>query len=345
MYNKTLERNSLPLCDNATTKDNLIMNKESIYQEYKNKLPKYERAERNIKGAINEFLVDNDIPFLTVSSRIKDFDSFYDKITRKDYGNPFEDNEDFCGIRIILYYLDDIEKVQKIIEDNFSIQETENKSDKLELNEFGYRSNHLIIKIDNTWCVTPNYKGLEDIKIEIQIRTSLMHTWAAIEHQLGYKANQELDKKLKRKLYLISAKLEDADIQFQEIKHQADNYQKLTIQKSKKAGEFVGTELNIDTLQALLKFNFPEYSESREMEERLLDRIIDANLTIRDISFYAQQLIPYKEMIDTQVTSEEKTTRANLMLYGLEIFSPIFKTIAGDDRLRIIDSVKESLKK
>ncbi|MBU4109453.1 hypothetical protein KJ988_00445 [bacterium] len=233
------------------------MNKESIYQEYKNKLPNYERAERNIKGAINEFLNDNDIPFLTVSSRIKDFDSFYNKITRKDYENPFADNEDFCGIRIILYYLDDIEKVQKIIEDNFSIQETENKSDKLELNEFGYRSNHLIIKIDSSWCVTPNYKGLEDIKIEIQIRTSLMHTWAAIEHQLGYKANQELDKKLKRKLYLISAKLEDADIQFQEVKHQADNYQKLTIQESKKAGEFVGTELNIDTLQALLKFYFP----------------------------------------------------------------------------------------
>lgn len=56
------------------------MNKESVYQEYKNRLPKYERSERNIKGAINEFLNENDIPFLTVSSRIKDFDSFYEKI-------------------------------------------------------------------------------------------------------------------------------------------------------------------------------------------------------------------------------------------------------------------------
>ncbi|MBA3025302.1 MAG: hypothetical protein FP820_02705 [Sulfurimonas sp.] len=320
------------------------MNKESIYQEYKNKLPNYERAERNIKGAINEFLNDNDIPFLTVSSRIKDFDSFYNKITRKDYENPFADNEDFCGIRIILYYLDDIEKVQKIIEDNFSIQETENKSDKLELNEFGYRSNHLIIKIDSSWCVTPNYKGLEDIKIEIQIRTSLMHTWAAIEHQLGYKANQELDKKLKRKLYLISAKLEDADIQFQEVKHQADNYQKLTIQESKKAGEFVGTELNIDTLQALLKFYFPKYKEDRGMEERLLDKIIEENFTITNISSYAKQLVPYVEMIDAQVSSKEKTTRANLMNYGLEIFVPDYKVNAGDDRLKIIYSVKDTLK-
>mgnify|MGYP005855112131 CR=1 FL=1 len=321
------------------------MNRESIYQEYKSKLPKYERVERNIKGAINEFLNNYDIPFLTVSSRIKDFDSFYNKITRKDYENPFEDNEDFCGIRIILYYLDDIEKVQKIIEDNFSIQETENKSDKLELNAFGYRSNHLIIKIDSSWCVTPNYKGLEDIKIEIQIRTSLMHTWAAIEHQLGYKANQELDEKLKRKLYLISAKLEDADMQFQEVKHQADNYQKLTIRESKKAGEFVGTELNIDTLQALLKFYFPKYKEDRGMEERLLDMIIQENLTITNISSYAKQLMPYVEMIDAQVRSKEKTTRANLMKYGLEVFAPGFKVNAGDDRLKIIDSVKDTLKK
>ena len=194
------------------------MDKDTLFQEYNDKLPNYDRARANIKEALEEYLKEKNISFVTIESRIKDFESFYEKISRKKYENPFEENEDFCGIRIILYFQDDIEKVNKIIEENFIIEESENKSNKLEDNEFGYRSNHLIIKVKDSWCVTPNYKGLASIKIELQIRTVLMHTWAAIEHKLGYKSNQELPKNLKRKLYLMSAQLENADMQFQEIK-------------------------------------------------------------------------------------------------------------------------------
>ena len=315
------------------------MSRESTYQEYNKRLPKYERVERNVKGAINEFLKENDIPFLTISSRIKDFDSFYEKISRKNYKDPFDENEDFCGIRIILYYLEDIEKVQKIIEDNFNIQETENKSNNLALNEFGYRSNHLIIKIDSSWCVTPNYKGLEDIKIEIQIRTSLMHTWAAIEHKLGYKANQELDEKLKRKLYLISAKLEDADIQFQEIKHHAENYQKSTIEKSVEVGKFVGTELNIDTLQALLTFYFHDYEENKAMEELLLDDIINKKISISEVSDCAVKIQPLIKIINKNISGIP--TKANIMKYGLEVFIPNYKSSADGSRKKIINELKQ----
>ncbi|MDZ7820159.1 MAG: RelA/SpoT domain-containing protein [Aliarcobacter sp.] len=123
------------------------MDKDTLFQEYNDKLPNYDRARENIKEALEEFLKEENISFVTIESRIKDFESFYEKISRKKYENPFEENEDFCGIRIILYFQDDIEKVNKIIEDNFIIEESENKSNKLEDNEFGYRSNHLILKV------------------------------------------------------------------------------------------------------------------------------------------------------------------------------------------------------
>ena len=63
-----------------------------------------------------------------------------------------------------------------------------------------------------------------------------MHTWAAIEHKLGYKSNQELPKNLKRKLYLMSAQLENADMQFQEIKNDAENFQHTIVEESKESG-------------------------------------------------------------------------------------------------------------
>jgi len=316
------------------------MDKDTLQQEYNDKLPNYDRARANIKEALEEYLKEKNISFVTIESRIKDFESFYEKISRKKYKNPFEENEDFCGIRIILYFQDDIEKVNKIIEENFIIEESENKSNKLEDNEFGYRSNHLIIKVEDSWCVTPNYKGLENIKIELQIRTVLMHTWAAIEHKLGYKNNQELPKNLKRKLYLMSAQLENADMQFQEIKDAAENFQHDTVEESKKEGKFKADKLNIDTLQAFLEFYFPKYEKHKKMELDLLDSIIKNNLSIENIIEYAEKVVPYIDTIVSKL-SGVSTTRANLMHYALEIFAPDFPIhSAGYNRRKIIEEIK-----
>lgn len=314
------------------------MDKDTLFQEYNDKLPNYDRARENIKEALEEFLKEKNISFVTIESRIKDFESFYEKISRKKYENPFEENEDFCGIRIILYFQDDIEKVNKIIEENFIIEESENKSNKLEDNEFGYRSNHLIIKVKDSWCVTPNYKGLGNIKVELQIRTVLMHTWAAIEHKLGYKNNQELPKNLKRKLYLMSAQLENADIQFQEIKDAAEDFQHITVEESKKEGKFTADKINIDTLQALLEFYFPEHEKHTKMEIDLLDEIIKNNLSIENVIKYAEKIVPYIKDIISRLKGS--TTRANLMAYALEIFAPKFPTQAGEDRKKVIEAIK-----
>ncbi len=324
------------------------MDKDTLQQEYNDKLPNYDRARENIKEALEEYLKEENISFVTIESRIKDFESFYEKISRKKYENPFEENEDFCGIRIILYFQDDIEKVNKIIEENFFIQESENKSNKLEDNEFGYRSNHLIIKVKDSWCVTPNYKGLENLKIELQIRTVLMHTWAAIEHKLGYKNNQELPKNLKRKLYLMSAQLENADMQFQEIKDAAENFQHSTVEKSIKKGEFIAEKLNIDTLQALLEYYFPEYpNDNYPLIEKILNYSIENKININIIKELAKKIQPYASEINNSITSKRKglkATRANLMLYALEIFWQDYNRYIGDARKKVIDKIKKLAK-
>ena len=55
------------------------------------------------------------------------------------------------------------------------------------------------------WLVSPNYRGLGDIKIEIQVRTILMHAWAEIEHKLAYKNKAQIPESVTRNLALISA--------------------------------------------------------------------------------------------------------------------------------------------
>lgn len=46
----------------------------------------------------------------------------------------------------------------------------------------GYRSLHLIIKIP-----VATEEGMREMKVEIQIRTIVMHLWAELEHEKCYK--------------------------------------------------------------------------------------------------------------------------------------------------------------
>jgi len=175
---------------------------EELKSLYKNKLPTFNRICSNIQEALSIFLLEKSVPHLAISTRVKTFDSFFEKIDRKSYSNPFTDTEDLCAARIILYYVSDIDKVSDIIREEFEIQNDENKEDNLDVNEFGYRSHHFVVKIKEKWLDTPNYRGLKDVKIEIQVRTVLMHAWAEIEHKLGYKNKDQVPRELQRKLSL-----------------------------------------------------------------------------------------------------------------------------------------------
>ncbi len=326
------------------------MNRESLFKKYKELAPLYQRVANNTKEALEQFLNENNIPFLAVTCRVKDFDSFFEKISRKNYSNPFNENEDFCGVRVILYYSDDITKLTNIITDNYLINESEDKSEKLEPNEFGYRSNHMIIKIKDSWCVTPNYANLNNLKIELQIRTILMHAWAEIEHKLGYKNKQQIPTGLQRKLYLMSAKLEDADTQFQEIKTKADEFKSETITNSEKEGKFTATELNLDSLLGLLEYYFPESSERKSVASSLLNAINKSNLGILEVASIAEMTQPLVHIIEKILFGENdhaKTSRANLLAYGLAAFEKKFdsSTWSGSERIKVINELKDKVTK
>lgn len=99
----------------------------------------------------------------------------FTKITRKNYSDPFNGIEDICAIRIICYYASNIAKIEQIIKDELNVLESEDKADPLGLKEFAYRSVHNIVTIKDNWAATPNYRGLENLKDEIETRTILMH--------------------------------------------------------------------------------------------------------------------------------------------------------------------------
>lgn len=256
-----------------------------IAQRYKELSNKYEKLGLNISQALELLLKENDISYLSINYRVKESTSFIGKIERKNYQNPLDEIEDICGVRVICYYQSDVEKIKEIIKAEFDIIENKNKVETLEFNQFGYRSMHFILKIKQQWLNTPNYRGLENLKTELQIRTVLMHAWAEIEHKLAYKSESQIPKNFRRKLSRISAKLEESDEQFEEIKNQIEHNKNFLIESAKESQTFLnGTEFNLDTLHAFLDYAFPGRTKDIKITRSLFDEMKDRNVDLKDLS-------------------------------------------------------------
>lgn len=306
--------------------------KKNIDTTYNSKLHDYERFCKNLVQALEHFLNERAIPFLSINYRIKNIDSIKEKIQRKGYKNAFEEIEDICGLRIICYYLSDIDRISEIISTEFKVLEQQDKSDLLGEKEFGYRSNHFIIKINSDWTSAPNYRGLETYKAEIQVRTVLMHAWAEIEHKLNYKSSQQTPEMFRRKLYRLSAKFEEADEQFEDLKNNITTYKseiKEVIQGSTENTKF-DIEFNLETLTSFLDFKRAEYPiKSINRPNELFDSFKKFEITFEQLDKASDYALQHdKKIIEILSKNGYDPTGGfdfiELLYFSLDILYPDF---------------------
>ncbi len=186
--------------------------------------PHYEVLERKLASLVRELLEDAGIKVHVVESRTKTAGSFSEKISRpgKKYTNPMHELCDLVGIRAIVYYSDDVPKVEGVLRREFQIHETESidKSAGYNPNEFGYPSVHHVISLKEPRLTLSEWKSFREAKCEIQIRTVLQHACAAISHALQYKREDDVPASLKRRLFRLAGMFEMVDEQFISIRDQ-----------------------------------------------------------------------------------------------------------------------------
>ncbi|EGW37927.1 RelA/SpoT domain-containing protein [Desulfosporosinus sp. OT] len=126
----------------------------------------------------------------SITSRVKSRESLKRKANREDDKyTKLEDITDLAGIRIITYFADQVDLIASFVEEEFEVDRS-NSVDKRELidpEKFGYLSLHYVVKLPPFRLQLIEYQRFKDCKLEIQIRSILQHTWAEIEHDLGYK--------------------------------------------------------------------------------------------------------------------------------------------------------------
>jgi len=313
--------------------------------EYDKRLPTYIRTSKNLREAIELLITGAEIPVLTVLTRVKTFESLQEKIDRKNYDNPFSQAPDFVGIRVILYFPKDVAAARELLTKEFDVIESADKSQLLKANEFGYRSHHLLLRTPKSWAKTPNYRGLEGITVEVQLRTILMHAWAEIEHKLQYKSNVQVPEVLKRKLFLLSAKVEEADDQFQSLVEDVEAYRKEIALKASKEGKFdTSLELNLDTLKELLAFFYPTSEVHDVMTQQLFDEIVDHKISLAELVDHAKTFKRYEDRLNDMVSP---LTSAAQLSYALDVLAPQYSTPDQntDGRNKIINTLADIVRK
>jgi putative GTP pyrophosphokinase len=175
-----------------------------------------------LDGLLPQLLDQASIPFSQIEYRTKEVPDFVEKLKRKDekYKDPLTEVTDLVGLRIVLFYLDDVERVGEVIEREFAV-DPEHSGDKralLDPDRFGYLSVHHIVRLSPSRAQLPEWVAYREVCAEIQVRTVLQHAWAAISRKLAYANVRDAPRKLQRNLNRLSALFELADDQFMAIR-------------------------------------------------------------------------------------------------------------------------------
>lgn len=273
-------------------------------------LPTHTRLASSVEGVLENLLQTNKIEYLAITSRVKDLTSALNKIARKNYTNPQQQITDLSGIRIVVFFESDIDRVSAIIEDAFDVDElnSSNKDTSLAINQIGYRSVHYVCELGALRTSLPENSGLNGLKFELQIRTVLQHAWAELAHDRNYKFSGKLPKAAERKLFLYAGMLEIADRGLDELAKELDSYS-TSVEHEVSVGEL---DIIIDSLN-LVKFmeewadktEFPlEHLSSREQFSDLIVELTDFGiLTLRQLN----EIIPENYALLAQQIEYETT--------------------------------------
>jgi ppGpp synthetase/RelA/SpoT-type nucleotidyltranferase len=233
----------------------LDIHAQELLAQYKSLLPVYTQMAEVIPEKLREFFAEAGIIVAAVEHRVKAEDSLAGKLRLK--GGKYKDIfsiTDLVGIRVITFYIDDVDKVASVLERLFEI-DWENSIDKRkahEIDSFGYLSLHYICRIPESAYTNQEHPELNNIRFEVQMRTVLQHAWANMNHDTGYKSGVEIPRVYMRDMSRLAGMLELIDDEFSRIRRELTDYRR-NVQKLVASGNLEEVLLDGDSFRSYLQ--------------------------------------------------------------------------------------------
>ncbi len=266
--------------------DKLGLGSQLIFDEYMDKRPVLDRMKQVVLDRIRQTIRDNHLQVTAIEARVKTPESLVGKLIRKGYKyQSIADITDLMGARIITLFSDDVDRVAALMGNMFDI-DWANSTDKRkvhDLDSFGYNSLHYICRIPESLYSDPDCPEINQTSFEIQMRSTLQHAWAAMDHDIGYKSEIETPPEYMRMFGRLAGLLELADEEFSRIRISVADYRR-RMETLLQAGELSQVKLDGDT--------FASYIDQKPFDS-LMRRIKAINQAeVREMSF-----VPYFPLI------------------------------------------------
>ena len=219
---------------------------EAILEEYRQNLPRFREAATQVKNLLAKTFQDAGLLTAGLECRIKTEDSLAGKLELKGQKyHSLADITDILGLRVITFYIDDVDKVATALDRLFTV-DWENSVDKrklLEIDSFGYLSLHYICSMEGF-----------PYRFEVQMRTLLQHAWANMNHDTGYKSGVEIPRRYLRSMNRIAGMLELVDEEFSKIRSELTDYRR-RVQALVASGNLDEVPLYGDTFRSFLELD------------------------------------------------------------------------------------------
>ena len=255
---------------------------EMILDEYRAKLPVFEQLKTVVLSQLHRCLDEHNLLVSGLEARIKTETSLSGKLELKGYKyHTLDDITDILGARIITFYSDEVDLISALVEKLFEI-DWENSVDKrkmLETDRFGYLSLHYVCRIPQNLYYDSSMPELNQIRFELQMRSTLQHVWANMYHDMGYKSDVEIPVEYQRNMSRLAGMLELADEQFSRIRREITDYRR-NVQSLVASGNFNEVPLNGDTFRSYL-------------ELKPFHRLAEKIALINQAELYEDSLMPY----------------------------------------------------
>lgn len=130
--------------------------------------------------------IHNYNPIEYIKSRIKTPESIVKKLKRNGYESTIDNMvkhvNDIAGIRVVCSFTSDIYRLAEMIGKQNNLTVVSVKDYIKNPKDSGYKSYHMQVTVPIFLS-----DGVQDTKVEIQIRTIAMDFWASLEHKIYYK--------------------------------------------------------------------------------------------------------------------------------------------------------------
>lgn len=224
-----------------------------LSRDYQVALPALEALRREAEFALHEAIDHEKLKIHGFESRVKELESIERKASSKQIENPLDQINDIVGVRVICLFRNDLEIVDSVLKNTFSVQSIDDKITE-STETFGYMSSHYICTMRDEYN-GPRYAQVKDKKFEVQVRTLGMHAWAAISHYLSYKSDWDIPDHLKKSLNALSGLFYITDNEFQT----AYEARQLSLTDTiKRVDKSLDEPINLDSMTAYLEKRFPD---------------------------------------------------------------------------------------